>query len=307
MASERVGFIGIGTMGRHMSRHVVQAGWSTLVYDIAPAGVAEVVAAGARQAGSPKEIAENSDVVITMLPSSPNVEAVLCGADGVLAHMKAGQTVIDMSTIDPLVSRGLHEQAEARGIGMLDAPVSGGSRGARDASLTVMVGGSEELLERFRPLLSAMGVNVIHCGGPGMGEVVKVCNNLISGVNTAAVAEAYALGVRAGADPRVMYDVISKSTGSSYSHNMRPPVKGINPDGPIDTDYAPGFAVDLMHKDLGLALSAGQALKVPLVITAAAQQVYGVARAKGYGRKDVAAVKFGVEAMCGDPETPSSR
>ncbi len=303
MSTERVGFVGIGTMGTHMSKHVVQAGWSTLVYDVAPAGVAELVAAGALQATSLKQIAEESDVVITMLPSSPNVEAVLCSPDGVLAHLASGKTVIDMSTIDPLVSRRLAEQATAKGIGMLDAPVSGGSRGARDATLTIMVGGPAELVERWRPLLSVMGANVIHCGGPGMGEVVKVCNNLISGVNTAAVAEAYALGVRAGADPRVMYDVISKSTGSSYSHNMRPPVKGINPDGPIDTDYAPGFAVDLMHKDLGLALSAGQALNVPLVITAAAQQVYGVARAKGYGRKDVAAVKFGVEALCGEPST----
>lgn len=302
---ERVGFVGIGTMGTHMAAHVVRAGWSTLVYDVAPAGVAQVVGAGARQADSLAEVAQGSDVVITMLPSSPNVEAVLTGPDGIFAHMKPGQNVIDMSTIDPLVSRRLAEQAAALGVGMLDAPVSGGSRGARDASLTIMVGGPAELLDRYGPLLESMGSNVIHCGGPGMGEVVKVCNNMLSGVATAMVAEAYALGVRLGADPRVMYDVISKSTGSSYSHNMRPPVKGINPDGPIDTDYAPGFMVDLMHKDLGLALSAAQTLKVPLVITAAAREVYAVARAKGYGQKDVAAVKFGVEALCPPLETTS--
>jgi len=295
---ERVGFVGIGTMGTHMARHVVQAGWSTLVYDIAPAGVAEVVAAGARKAESLANVARESDVVITMLPSSPDVEAVLCGPDGVLAHLDAGKHVVDMSTIDPLVSRRVNEQAAQKGIGMLDAPVSGGSRGARDATLTIMVGGDPELFERYQPLLATMGKNIIHCGGPGMGEVVKVCNNLLSGITTAAVAEAYALGVRLGADPRVMYDVISKSTGSSYSHNVRPPVKGINPDGPEDTDYAPGFMVDLMHKDLGLALSAAQGVKVPLVITAAAREMYAVARAKGYGRKDMAAVKFGVEALC---------
>lgn len=180
---------------------------------------------------------------------------------------------------------------------MLDAPVSGGSIGARDASLTIMVGGPADLFEECRPVLEALGRNVIHCGDIGMGEVVKVVNNLIAGVSMAAVAEAFNIGVKAGADPRVMFDVVSKSSGSCWALNKDLPYAGILDEAPANDDFAPGFMVDLMRKDLGLAMSAAKGLQAPAMMAAMAHELYGAASNLGFGRRDMAAVVKAIEAL----------
>jgi 3-hydroxyisobutyrate dehydrogenase len=217
----------------------------------------------------------------------------------VLDGMRPGTVLIDMSTIDPLVSKRVAAQVTARGFRMLDAPVSGGSVGARDATLTIMVGGPADLFEACKPVLEAMGKNVIHCGENGMGEVVKVVNNLIAGVSMAVTAEAYNIGLRAGAHPKVLYEVISKSSGRCWSHDLNHPIPGVIPAAPANDDYAPGFMVDLMRKDLGLAISAAKGVQAPAILAAVAEQLYGSASNMGFGRRDMSAVVKAVEALSG--------
>lgn len=286
----QIGFIGVGTMGRPMALNLIKAGHELTVYDVVPAAVEVVVAGGARAAGSAREAAAAGEVVIAMLPAPPHVVAAMFGPDGAIEGLRPGATLIDMSTIDPGTTRRVAEAAAAQGARMLDAPVSGSSTGAVNATLTIMVGGARADFEAQRDLLGALGTNVIHCGPLGMGETVKLANNLISGVTMVAVAEAFTLGVRAGADPRVLFDVIGKSSGNCWSLQTRPPVPGLAPNSPADHDFAPGFMTDLMHKDLGLALAAGDALRVPLALTALAHQLYTMTSAQGYGRQDFSAV-----------------
>ena len=286
----RVGFVGLGTMGRPMALNLLKAGHQLAAYDIDSGAVDRLVEAGAERAASGREAAAGREVVVTMLPASRHVEAAMFGDDGVIAGLAPGTTVIDMSTIDPVTTRRVASEIEARGCAMLDAPVSGSSAGAEQATLTIMVGGAADLLERFRPLLEAMGRNVIHCGGTGMGEAVKLCNNLVAGAAVAAVAEAFALGGRLGCDPKVLFDVMSKSSGNCWALQTRPPVAGLVAAAPADSDFAPGFMVDLMHKDLGLVMAAASELRLPLGVAAAAQQLYALASLEGLGRRDFSAV-----------------
>jgi 3-hydroxyisobutyrate dehydrogenase len=299
MMTERVGFVGVGTMGKLMAINLLKRHYQVTAFDLNPAPVEELLEFGADRAASGAEAAAAGEVVITMLPSSPHVEEAVLGSGGVLDGMRPGTVLIDMSTIDPLVSRRVAEQVVKRGFRMLDAPVSGGSVGARDATLTIMVGGPKELFEECKPVLEAMGRNVIHCGENGMGEVVKVVNNLIAGVSMAVVAEAYNIGLRAGADPKVLYDVISKSSGRCWSHDVNHPVPGVLPTSPASHAYTPGFMVDLMRKDLGLAISAAKGVQAPAVLAAVAEQLYGSASNLGYGRRDMSAVVKAIEALSG--------
>ncbi len=292
----RVGFVGLGTMGRPMALNLVRAGHQLRVFDVVQAGVEALVAAGATPASSAREVCSGSEVVVTMLPASRHVEAVMFGDDGVVAGLASGMTVIDMSTIDPGTTRRVAAAVEACGCTMLDAPVSGSSTGAEQGTLTIMVGGPTEVLERYRPLLDVMGRNVIHCGGTGMGEAVKLCNNLVAGATVAAVAEAFALGARLGCDPQVLHDVMSKSSASCWALQTRPPVPGLVADAPADRDFAPGFMVDLMHKDLGLVMAAASELRLPLSVAATAQQLYALASQEGYGQRDFSAVFKVLEA-----------
>jgi 3-hydroxyisobutyrate dehydrogenase len=188
---------------------------------------------------------------------------------------------------------------------MLDAPVSGGSIGARDATLTIMVGGPVDLMQECRPILETLGRTIIHCGDVGMGEVVKVVNNLIVGVSMAAVAEGFNIGVRAGADPHLLYEVISQASGNCWALTHIPPYPDLVPDAPANADFAPGFMVDLMHKDLGLAMSAALGLKAPAFMAAAAHELFGVASNLGHGKRDQSAVIKAVEALsCRAPSLP---
>lgn len=302
--AKKIGFVGVGTMGKLMAINLLKRNYPVTAFDLNPAPVEELREFGAEAAPSSAECAAAGDVVITMLPSSPHVEAAVLGAGGVLDGMQPGSVLIDMSTIDPLVSRRVADQVTARGFRMLDAPVSGGSVGARDATLTIMVGGPADLFAECKPILEALGKNVIHCGESGMGEVIKVVNNLIAGVSMAVVAEAYNIGIRAGADPKVMFDVISKSSGSCWSNNNNNPIPGLVPSAPANNEYAPGFMVDLMRKDLGLAIAAAKGLRAPSVLAAVAEQLYGSASNLGYGQRDMSAVLKAVEALSGTEDAP---
>ena len=303
--AKRVGFVGVGTMGKLMAINLLKRHYPVTAFDLNPAPVEELLEFGAEKATSASEAAAAGDVVVTMLPSSPHVEEAVLGAGGILDGMRPGTVLIDMSTIDPLVSKRVAERVLERGFRMLDAPVSGGSVGARDATLTIMVGGPKDLFDECKPLLEAMGQNVIHCGDNGMGEVVKVVNNLIAGVSMAVTAEAYNIGLRAGADPKVLYEVISKSSGRCWSHDLNHPIPGVLPNAPSTNDYTPGFMVDLMRKDLGLAISAAQGVKAPAFLAAVAEQLYGSASNMGFGRRDMSAVVKAVEALSG-PESGGS-
>jgi 3-hydroxyisobutyrate dehydrogenase len=302
MMAKRVGFVGVGTMGKLMAINLLKSHHQVTAFDINPDPVEELKEYGAESAASSAEAAAAGEVVITMLPSSPHVEAAVMGPGGVLDGMQPGGILVDMSTIDPLVSKRVAEQVVGRGFKMLDAPVSGGSVGARDATLTIMVGGPADVFEECKPLLEAMGKNVIHCGENGMGEVVKVVNNLIAGVSMAVTAEAYNIGIRAGADPKVLYDVISKSSGRCWAHDTNHPIPGVIPVAPSNNGYAPGFMVDLMRKDLGLAISAAQGVQAPAILAAAAEQLFGAASNMGHGRLDMSAVVKAVQVLSGESD-----
>lgn len=288
--AKRVGFVGLGVMGRPMALNLVQAGHALTVFDLDQEAIAALVAAGAGAAASAREAATGQEVVVTMLPASRHVEAAYRGPDGVIAALGPKMIVIDMSTIDPGTSRRIATEVSAAGASMLDAPVSGSSTGAADGTLTIMVGGSEADLESQRDLLEAMGRTIIHCGPTGMGEAVKLCNQLVAGASVAAVAEAFALGERLGADPKVLFEVMSRSSGNCWALQTRPPVAGLVPAAPSERDFAPGFMVDLMHKDLALIAATASEVGLPLSIAATAQQLYARASEQGFGRSDFSAV-----------------
>jgi 3-hydroxyisobutyrate dehydrogenase len=297
--AERIGFIGVGTMGKPMATNLLAAGHALTVFDLNPEAVDELAQQGAEPAGTAASAVAGADLAITMLPSSPHVEAAVLGPAGVLEGLRPGRVLIDMSTIDPLVTRQVAQAAAERGIQMLDAPVSGSLPRALDGTLTIMVGGPRELFERCLPVLRAMGEHVFHVGEIGMGETVKLCNNLIAGITQVALSEAFALGVAAGADPAVLHEVISKSSGDCWVLRTRPPFPGLVENAPADQDWAPGFMVDLMLKDLGLALSLARGVGTSPLLGAIAAQLYAAASSAGHGRKDFSAVDFAVRRLSG--------
>lgn len=293
----QIGFIGIGVMGRPMTLNLLKAGHAVTIYARHPEqpGVQEVLNAGAKQAPSPRAVAMASDMVITMLPNSPQVEEVVAGPQGILEGARKGLVIIDMSTIAPAVSRKLAQEASTRGVHMLDAPVSGGSQGAINGTLSIMVGGEREIVEQARPVLEAMGKkeNIFHVGPNGSGEVVKLVNNMLVGAIAAATAEALVLGVKAGADLDIMTKVIGVSTGASWQLSNQFPLRAFN------GSFQPGFMTDLLHKDLGLALELAAEDSTPTPITALTRQLYEMARANGSGREDYTSVLKVLERMAG--------
>jgi len=286
----KIGFVGTGTMGQPMVANLVKKGFAVVAYDAVPAALAGAVKAGATAATSSAEAARAGELVITMLPSSSHVEAVYLGAGGVLEGIAGGRLCVDMSTIDPSVSRRVAAALAAKKVRFLDAPVSGGVPRATDGTLAIMVGGDARDLEEARPALGAMGANVIHVGAVGSGEVAKLCNNLIAGVSAVAVSEAFRIAEGFGVDAKVLTDVISKSSGNTWVMEHMHPVPGLVARSASSHDYAPGFMTDLMAKDLGLAVNAARELRVPVVVAPAAQQVLRLASSHGLGRKDFTAV-----------------
>ena len=293
---ERIGFIGVGTMGKPMATNLIKAGHQLSVFDLSQAAVDELAELGAEPATAAAAVA-GADLAITMVPSSPNVEAAVLGAGGVLEGLKPGTVLIEMSTIDPLVTRRVAAVVAERGVKMLDAPVSGSLPRAIDGTLTIMVGGPREVFDACLPILQRMGENIFHVGEVGMGETVKLCNNLIAAISQVALSEAFALGVAAGVDPKVLHQVISRSSGDCWVLRTRPPYPGLVENAPVDQDWAPGFMADLMLKDLGLALSLAHGVGATSLLGALTQQLYAATSKAGHGKKDMSAVDFVVRAL----------
>jgi 3-hydroxyisobutyrate dehydrogenase len=286
----KVGFIGTGTMGQPMVANLVKKGFEVIAFDVVPGAVDAAVRLGAGRAGSAGEAAANCDLVITMLPSSANVEAAYLGEGGIIESAPAGRLCVDMSTIDPGTSQRVAARLKERGLRFLDAPVSGGVGGATAGTLAIMVGGDAGNLEEARPALAAMGANIIHVGAVGAGEVAKLCNNLISGSALIAVAEAFRIREAFGVVPQILTNVIAKSSGGTWVMEHMHPVPGIVDSAASSRQYAPGFMTDLMAKDLALAVNAAREKRVPVAVAATAQQLYRMASSHGLGREDFSSV-----------------
>jgi 3-hydroxyisobutyrate dehydrogenase len=286
----KIAFIGLGNMGAPMARHLLRAGQTLTVYDVVPAHIAALTAAGATAAISARGAASNADVVISMLPSSPHVKAVYLGDEGVIASVAAGTTLIDCSTIDPHSAREVAASAAARGVAMADAPVSGGTGGAEAGTLTFMVGAPSEVFARIQPILAQMGKNIVHCGASGNGQVAKICNNLLLGISMIGVSEAMNLGVALGIDPGVLAGIINTSSGRCWSSDTYNPYPGVLAHAPAARGYTGGFAADLMLKDLGLASDAAKQSQQALLMGALAQQIYQLQSTRGAGALDFSAI-----------------
>ncbi|MGO4287744.1 NAD(P)-dependent oxidoreductase [Bosea sp. TAB14] len=271
-----VGFIGLGTMGREMVRNLIKAGHRVTVYDVLDEAVAVLAAEGAKPAASPAEAAADADIAITMLPDTPQVEDVVYGEDGLLASRLRGRLIVDMSTISPVAVRRMHADLKAAGTDFVDAPVSGGPIGAKNATLTIMAGGEAAAFARAEPFFRGMGTTITHVGAPGAGQAVKLCNQLICGINIQAVCEAIALGRACGVDLEQMRSVLLGGSAASWMLDKLGPAM-------IAGDAGAGFRIDLMLKDLRLVQEQAQALSVPLPGTALVTSQYIEARAHGEG------------------------
>jgi 3-hydroxyisobutyrate dehydrogenase len=291
-----LGFVGLGAMGLPMTRHLLEAGHRVTVASRSPGPVERAVALGAVAGASPGAVAEASRTVLLCVPSSPQVAEVV---DTMLPFLGPGQVVVDCSTIDPEVAREQHRRVTATGAGFLDAPLSGGTAGAEKGTLTLMVGGDAETLEEARPARQPFAGLIVHVGGPGMGQVVKLCNNLIYAAQMLATAEATALAVRSGVDLDKLLEVLEHSTGDCVAVRTRLPVAGVVPDSPASHEWRPGFMTDLMAKDLDLALVYAEGAGVPLTTTTVARAALAAASDAGYGREDFSSVAKVVFARSG--------
>jgi len=275
---EKVGFIGLGAMGGPMAKNLVKKGYALTVFDILAERMTPLVEAGAVPAASCREVAAASDVTITMLPSSPHVREAIQGADGILEGVQPGSVVIDMSTIDPGTTRDMAGRLSDRDVRMLDAPVARGVSAAVAGTLAIFVGGDEDTFLEFKPLLSAMGKDIDYAGGIGSGEVVKLVNNLILSVNVCALAEGLVLGMKAGADPEVLFKALSQGSANSFA--LQNHFKNFVYKGRFEKGV---FPVEYMIKDLNLALRTAESLHVPQYFGALALQAYESAVAAGNG------------------------
>jgi 3-hydroxyisobutyrate dehydrogenase len=286
----KIGFIGLGNMGNPMARNLVKAGHKLAVFDMSAAAIEKVVATGAKAAASVADAGKNVDMVITMLPSSPHVRDVYLGAGELLASVNPGTLLIDSSTIDPHTARDVAAAAAQRSIVMLDAPVSGGTGGAEAGTLTFMVGGDAAAFETAKPILAKMGKNVVHCGAAGTGQVAKICNNLILGISMIGVSEAMNLGASLGIDPKLLAGIVNTSSGRCWSSDTYNPYPGAMDNVPASRGYTGGFGVDLMLKDLGLAMDAAKQTKQATILGAMAHQLYQTWSAMGSGGKDFSSI-----------------
>ena len=270
----RIGFIGVGNMGGPMARNLLKAGHDLKAYDLAPALLVRIVAAGALAAASPADAAKDVDIVVTMLPASQHVRAVYLGEGRLIQHAKPGTLLIDSSTIDVATAREVAAAAAAAGLPMIDAPVSGGTGGAEAGTLTFMVGGPAEAFARARPVLEVMGKTIVHAGGPGNGQAAKICNNMILGASMIAVSEAFVLAEKLGLDHQKLFDISAKSSGQCWSLTTYCPVPGPVPTSPANRDYKPGFSAAMMLKDLRLSQEAGAAAGATTPLGAEATRLY---------------------------------
>ena len=281
--TERIGFVGLGIMGMPMARNLMKAGYELVVFNRSPARAEELAREGAGVAGNLAEVAEESGVVITMLPGPPEVGAVVAGQGGLLEGAREGTLVVDMSTSSPVLARQLAHAARERGVGVLDAPVSGGDVGAIEGTLSIMVGGDEGDFERAKPLFEAMGNTVVHVGGSGAGQVTKAANQIVVALIMQAVSEALVLGSEAGVAPEKIIEVLSGGLAASK-------VLDVKGEKYVKHDFAPGGKVEFHHKDLGIALAAGREYGVALPAAAMVDQMFGALKARGRGGWDHSAL-----------------
>ena len=287
---KKIGFIGLGIMGKPMAKNLLKAGYSIVAYDLNKDAVEDVVKAGALGASSSKEAAGKAEVIITMLPDSPDVKEVILGKDGVLEGIKPGSIVIDMSSINPLVSQEIEKELRKKGVEMLDAPVSGGETGAIQGTLAIMVGGNEKVFNESVEIFKAVGKNIVHVGGIGAGGFVKLVNQIIVAVNIAAVGEAFTLGTKAGLDPQVIYQAIRGGVAGSSVLETKAPMM-------FARNFKPGFKIRLHHKDLQNALSTAKDLGVPLPLSSFVQQIILSLMTEGRGEEDHSALATFFEKM----------
>lgn len=276
---ERIGFIGLGIMGLPMARNLIRAGYSLTVNNRGPEAEQALAAEGARVARTAREVAEASDIVITMLPDSPQVEEVVLGENGVAEGIRSGGLYIDMSSVAPSTARKVAEALKVKGADALDAPVSGGQVGAEQATLSIMVGGSEEGFERARPVFEAVGKNIVHIGGPGAGQVTKICNQIVVALTIQAVAEAMTLARKSGVDAARVREALLGGFAQSR-------ILDLHGQRILDGNFKPGFRIHLHRKDLRLALEAGREQAVPLPATAGVAELMNAMIAQGMGDLD---------------------
>lgn len=279
----KVGFIGLGIMGRPMAKNLVKAGYRLVVHDINPAPVEELVSLGQEAARSPREVAERTDVVITMLPNSPDVRQVVLGPDGVLEGARAGTMIIDMSSIAPLVSIEVAQKAREKAVRMMDAPVSGGEPGAIAGTLSIMVGGDPDDFEEYKGLLSYMGKSVVHIGPVGSGNMAKLANQIIVALNIAAVSEALVLAKKAGVSPKLVYEAIRGGLAGSTVLDTKAPLM-------MQRKFEPGFKIDLHIKDLANVMDTARQVGVPLPLTAVVMEILQALKVDGQGQNDHGAI-----------------
>jgi 2-hydroxy-3-oxopropionate reductase len=287
-----IGFIGLGIMGRPMARNLLKAGYPLVVHSRSRGPVDEMAKAGAKVGTSPRDVASQSDVLITMLPNSPDVEQVVLGRDGVIEGARSGLVLLDMSTISPLVSQKIGAALAEKSVTMLDAPVSGGEKGAIDGVLSIMVGGDKAVFDKVLPIFQAMGKTITHLGPLGAGGFTKLANQIIVAVNLTALGEALTLAKKAGLDRELTLTALAGGLAGSKCLDQK------KPNYLADT-YNPGFKIDLHYKDLGLIMESARTLGVPLPATAAVQELFSALRVKGRGGLDHSGVITLLEDLAG--------
>ncbi len=279
----KLGFIGLGIMGKPMAKNLIKAGYSLIVHDLNRASVEDLSKEGAQTATSSAEVAQQSEIIITMLPNSPDVELVVLGEKGVLGGAKSGMIIIDMSSIEPLVSQKIAAEAAKKGIEFLDAPVSGGEPGAVQGTLAIMVGGKEEVFTQCLPILEVMGKSVVRVGDIGAGGFAKLANQVIVALNIAAVSEAFVLGQKAGLDPEKLFQAIRGGLAGSHVMDAKIPMV-------VDRNFQPGFKIKLHDKDIKNALATAAGLRTPLPLTGLIEQILSASIADGKGELDHSAI-----------------
>lgn len=288
----RVGFIGLGIMGKPMSLNILRAGFPLVVHNRSRGAVEEVVAAGAEDGRSPKGVAQRAEIILTCLPDSPEVQSVMEGPNGVFEGISPGKVIVDMSTIAPMVACDLAAKAEKLGAEMLDAPVSGGEIGARQGTLSIMVGGKPEVFERALPVFQAMGKNIVRIGDAGAGQVAKACNQIIVALTIEAIGEALVLAAKAGVDPARVREALLEGFAQSR-------VLDVHGQRILDRNFRPGFKARLHYKDLKIALDTGRAYGVPLLATSLAHELYASLVATGKAELDHSALVTLLEELAG--------
>ncbi len=288
---ERIGFVGLGIMGKPMVRNLVKDGWEVVVHNRSRGAVDELSGESNNviPAGSPREVADQVSMVVTMLPDSPDVEDVVFGENGLLEGMNQGDLLVDMSTIAPATSISVNEALSERGASALDAPVSGGDKGAIAGTLSIMVGGTEADFKRAHPMFEVVGQTIVHCGEAGAGQIVKACNQVVVAIAYEAVSEALVLGSKAGVDPEKIIQVLNGGLAQTKVLEMRGPTM-------IEHNFDPGFRINLHRKDLGIAMSTGKENNVPLPVTSIVSQMYEQLVANGHGDLDHSAMLKVLEA-----------